>query len=456
MRYLAGLLEEAAANGLKLCISCPPGHGKSTLLQCFVAWFLGKEPSSRILAISASESLAKRNSRDTQALVTSDNWPFPNVKLVTDSVLEWTTNYRGEVRAIGKGGTISGFRAHGILCDDLQSDAGSETSRASDYEWFRGVLTTRLEPSAWAVIIQTRWNDTDIIGQIKDSESCGQWQFVNLSAIAGENDVLGRSEGEALWPSRWPIEKIEAKKVEVGSSIFSSLYAGDPIPSGGLLFKELWLSHTYSELPTIRCDDPGFQLREASTREGILFDTYGVKPRALQPLVIQAIDGAWRTGASNDRSAIVTIVSDGVNFYIADVFADRLEYTDLRRAVVNQYDKWHPSRLFVEMAASGFSLVSEIKKSTGIPVIGVNPGRESKEARVESLTGLFEAGRILWPTRGAWLEDALNEFRRFPHGRHDDIVDATTIALREAQRILRIQANRSRTDPKILEWWRPA
>ena len=37
--------------------------------------------------------------------------------------------------------------------------------------------------------------------------------------------------------------EIEAKKVEVGS-VFSAVYAGNPIPSGGLLFKELWLSHT--------------------------------------------------------------------------------------------------------------------------------------------------------------------------------------------------------------------
>ncbi len=73
---LAGLLERVECGDIRrLAISAPPGHGKSVLLQTFVAWFLGRKPKRRILQISASESLVKRNSRDVQALVRGDAWP---------------------------------------------------------------------------------------------------------------------------------------------------------------------------------------------------------------------------------------------------------------------------------------------------------------------------------------------------------------------------------------------
>ena len=197
VRYLAGLLERVESGDIRrLAISAPPGHGKSTLLNSFVPYFLARAPRRRIITISASESLAKRNSRDAQALVRlSDGWPWPDIGLSNESVLEWGTTNGGECRAIGKGGVVTGFRAEGIVVDDLQSDAGSEVTRASGFEWFRSVLTTRLEPNGWVVVINTRWNDGDIIGQLRDSEGADQWMFVNLPAIALENDVLGRVEG---------------------------------------------------------------------------------------------------------------------------------------------------------------------------------------------------------------------------------------------------------------------
>lgn len=52
IRYLADLLERVESGGVKrLGISAPPGHGKSTLLQAFVAWILGRDPKRRVLAL---------------------------------------------------------------------------------------------------------------------------------------------------------------------------------------------------------------------------------------------------------------------------------------------------------------------------------------------------------------------------------------------------------------------
>ncbi|MGB8966109.1 MAG: phage terminase large subunit, partial [Candidatus Cybelea sp.] len=435
VRYLADLLERVAQGEIpRLAISAPPGHGKSVLLQNFVAWFLGREPHSRILTISASESLAKRNSRDTQTLFSSDNFPF-EVTLSSDSVLEWRTNRGGEVRAIGKGGVVSGFRANGIVVDDLQADAGSETTRASDCEWFQSVLTTRLEPDAWCCLIMTRWNDSDIIGQIRDSEGADQWMFVNLPAISlGEDvDPLHRPEGSALWDQRWPLEKLEAKKAEVGSRVFGALYCGDPVASGGALFKPSWFESRFDTVPRI--------VRDATPRYS---GPYGlrVEDHAITepPIVIQSCDSAWRDGPQNDRSCIATLATDLKDVYVVDICVGRWQYTDLARIVKENYAKHTPSRLCVEEAASGFAIVDQLRRETGIPVIGVTPGRDSKESRAESCTGFFEASRIKFPRNASWMQELLQEFLRFPHGKHDDIVDAVVLGIRQMQELIqRIQ-----------------
>ena len=60
----------------------------------------------------------------------------------------------------------------------------------------------------------TRWHREDLIGLAKTSEDFTgeRWEVLTMPAIAGEGDQLGREPGEALWPERWPAEKLEATR----------------------------------------------------------------------------------------------------------------------------------------------------------------------------------------------------------------------------------------------------
>lgn len=401
VQYLANLLEQVEAGQIpRLALSCPPGHGKSTLLQCFVAWALGRNPRHRFLTISASEALAKRNSRDTQALVRSDAWPWPDVTLATDSVLEWSTNRAGEVRAIGRGGVTSGFRAEGVVVDDLQNDAGSEATRASDFEWFRSVLTTRIEPSAWCVVIATRWHDLDIIGSIAESEAADQWLYINLPALALNSDpALHRAEGEPLWPQRWPLEKLLAKKSEVGSSVFSSLYQGSPIDSESAVFRPQFMENRYD-----------------------------VAPGRYTAFRCLAIDGAFSAKTTADPSALSCWATDGKKYYLIASTAERLEFPDLVRRVIQCYREWKPHIVCAESSASGLPLVQSLSRQSSIPIIAIPP-KGDKIARVQAVTPLFETNKVVLPKSAPWLDSWLQEHLRFPAGKHDDMVDTTSLAL---------------------------
>ena len=162
--------------------------------------------------------------------------------------------------------------------------------------------------------------------------------------------------------------------------------------------------------------------------------------------MIQSCDSAWKAGITNDRSCVATLATDLKDIYVVDLLVGRWQFTDLVRIVKENYAKHQPSRLYVEEAASGFAIVDQLRRETGIPVIGVTPGRDSKESRAESCTGFFEASRIKFPRNATWMQELLGEFLRFPHGKHDDIVDAVVLGIRQMQeQIARIHfADRTR------------
>ncbi len=429
LRYLAELLEAAERGEIRrLAISMGPGHGKSTLLQIYLAWFLGRDPRRRILALSASEMLARRNSRAVRSMVQGESWPWPEVALVGESLEEWQTAQGGGVRAIGQTGTVTGFRAELILCDDVQPDAGTETTRDALEAWFREILTTRLEPDGIVVVIQTRWSDGDLIGRLQEGESADQWVVVNIPAIAGDEDVLGRSPGEALWEERWPLRLLQQKRLEIGAGAFGAQYQGDPVPAGGKMFHDRWFEHRYETLPATRYVrervDPG----DAITRMLL-----GTTAKAMPVVRIQSIDCAARTGVRNDRTAIATIVSDMRDIFIEDVWFDRVGFPDLKRKTMELYDRFGPRTVYVEEASSGYALLDELRASSALPLVGIKPGKDNHEARAEAVTGLFESGRVKFPRYASWMPELLGEFLRFPHGRHDDIVDAVVLGISQMQ-----------------------
>lgn len=453
IRYLAGLLERAERGELRrLAISIGPGHGKSTLLQIFLAWFLGRDPCRRILALSANEALARRNSRTVRGIVQGSEWPWPETKLVGESLEEWYTAQGGGVRAIGQTGTVTGFRAEMILCDDLQPDAGTDLTRDTLEEWFRGVLSTRLEPSGLVVLIQTRWHDDDLIGRLAEGESSAQWEFVNIPVIAGEGDVLGRDAGEALWPERWPVSLLEQKRAEIGSGAFAAQYMGDPVPAGGAMFLPEWFEHRYERLPSVRYVTERGASGDALTR--MLLGDAGVA-RPLPPIRIQAIDCAAKTGVRNDRSAIATVVSDLRDIYIEHIWADKVPFTDLISRVRDLNAEFRPSRIYVEAASNGFALLDVLRNDIAVPLVEYKPGTDKKEARAEAIAPLFERGKIKFPRYASWLQDALGEFLRFPHGRHDDIVDAVVIAITQMKNEMLRAASDERWEQQVttLDGW---
>jgi predicted phage terminase large subunit-like protein len=390
----------------KLMVFMPPRHGKTYhASERFPAFFEGLNGGrADIILASYTIDRARASSRKVRGLVREPSWPFPNVALDQDaqSVDEWRTAAGGIVKAAGVGGSMTGFGAHLLAIDDPikgRAEANSQLQRDAQWEWYTEVAHTRLMREARELLVTTRWHEDDIAGRIQNTLAASKWTVLRLPAIAEENDPLGRAVGEPLAPELG-LEIPRPELGEISSRGFASLYQGRPAPQEGDLFKRAWFGRRYKELP---------QMQRAA-----LF-----------------LDGAWKEGIGNDRSAIGLWGTDGINYYLIDAWANRVEYPDLKQKFFDCWSRWRDVAPqvtpCVEDAASGIPLIQEFRRSTNIPIVGVTVDK-SKYTRAEAVTPLFESFKCLLPDDAPWLDEWIEEHVTFP-GKHDDMVDTTSGAL---------------------------
>jgi len=402
--YLCSALERLRP-GDRLIVNAPPGHGKSTIVQAWQAWKLGQRPHSRLLTLSASEALAVRNSKIVRGFIQDERFPWPSCKVKSDSssVSAWETSQGNSVRTFGAGSTITGFRAEYVSVDDVQADEGTAVTRDSLEQWFRNVLSTRLEPDGIAVVIQTRWSMDDLVQRLKDGDSGSQWQILNFEAInESENDPLGRAIGEALWPERWGVDTLLARKAEVGSAYFGTAYQGHPAPAGGRIFLPAWFESRYQWVPS------------AFSRIGKV---------NVPPLVVTALDAAQKLTDQGSYSALCSVKIVEGRMYVLEVERDRVTFDVLLKMVDAHCKRNGTDALFVEDAAMGSAIITSLRDSRPYAVRDVKPV-DSKEERAMKIVPVCERGEIVLPESARWLEEFETELRDFPAARNSDQVDA--------------------------------
>lgn len=386
-----------------LAIFMPPQHGKSYhFSQRFPAYVLGASGGKvRVATTSYTIDIARKNSRSARSVVDDPRYPF-DIQMATDAraVDEWETTAGGGVKAAGVGGSLTGFGAHLIIVDDPfkgMAEANSLHMRDEVWEWWQTTVSTRQRAGAQKLLAQTRWHQDDLAGRIQNTKGAKHWTWLRLCSYAEEDDPLGRKPGEVLWPGG-PVP-LSVEDGEISARGFAALYQQRPIPAEGIIFKAGWFENKYYNLP------------EATN-------------------TVVAVDGAWKTGIASDRSALAYWGSNGKQHWPIDVVAERWEYPDLRRNLIDFCGKCNPRKVIIEDAASGTALIAELRRDTSLPVIGVKP-IASKVARVEAITPQFESGRVLVPHEASWYGDWLAEHLDFPGGTHDDRVDTTAMALTE-------------------------
>jgi len=228
------LAAEISRGDARIIVEIPPRHGKSEEISVHTPiWFLEKFPWASVILSTYAESLSTGFGRRVRDAFLINEEGFLRTQ-VRDDVAQtglFLTTEGGGMTSVGIGGPITGRGAHLLIVDDYIKnwiEASSEISLNAIWNWFISTAYTRLEPGGSCVILATRWVVNDLIGRLKEQDKERMWTIIRMPALAEQGDVLNRQIGEALWPQRYPREKLLKIKQVIGDFMFNGLYQQDP------------------------------------------------------------------------------------------------------------------------------------------------------------------------------------------------------------------------------------
>jgi len=418
-RQLARLMDAVARGEKKrILISVAPRMGKSLMSSyLFPAWYLGQFPNRRIIMASHTGDMATGFGRKVRDLISTTEFQevFPAVSLKADSKAagQWATSGGGEYYAVGVGGALAGRGADLVVVDDPFSEQAVISGNTDVFEdawtWFQSGPLQRLSPTGAIVVIHTRWSKGDLIGKLVDqmtkNPDSEQWEVVEFPAILNEDTP----EEKSLWPERWPLELLKQKKAVMAPFLWNAQYMQNPTGEAGALIKrEWWKDWDQEDPPDCEYVIMGLDAaQEVTTRSD--FNAVGI----------------WGVFyKDNDKGEPVA------NIILLDAWKRRMEYPELKKTMMAEYEKWEPDTFVIEKKSSGSVLYQEFRHA-GLPVSEFTPSKgNDKIARVNSVTDMFESGLVWAPRDRRWAQEVIEECGDFPNGDHDDLVDMTTLCLR--------------------------
>jgi predicted phage terminase large subunit-like protein len=403
--HIANTLQEVAKGNIKrLIINIPPRYGKTELaVKCFIAWSLAKNPQSKFIHLSYSDSLALDNSSQTKEYIESDAFQkFWEMKLKKDaqSKSKWFNDFGGGVYATASGGAITGFGAGvtdakefsgAIIIDDplKPDDAFSEVKRKAVNERFNNTIRSRVnDRDTPIIVIMQRLHEEDMSGFLLNGGSGEEWYHLCLPALNENN--------EPLWSDKHTFEELE--QIRQGSRYtFAGQYMQTPSPDEGGEWKKQW-----------------FEIVNKQSIPPIKWNMY--------------IDGAYTKDNANDPTGI-QIAGKYNNDYIVLTSIDKyLEMPELLKFIPEfiKATGVNINMIYVEPKASGKSIAQLIKQQTKLNIAEIKSDfvQMSKIERARSVSPFIESGRVKL-IEGSWNEHFLQQISVFPNGKHDEHIDLT-------------------------------
>lgn len=427
----------------RLIVMAPPRHGKSQIVsRHFPAFGLGKYPDMGFIATSYASDLASSMNRDVQRVIDSDEYHilFPattlwgkNIRTVADgsylrnSDIFEIVNRKGVYKSAGVGAGVTGRGGHVLLIDDPIKDdeeAHSEVVREKIWNWFTSTLSSRQAPGAGIVLIMTRWHEDDLAGRLIARMKNGgeHWDILCFPAIAEHDEYsakdgrLLRREGEALHPERYTLDMLLRIKMGTedetgcGSRVWNSLYQQRPSAAEGNIFNKTWWKFLRPHKQPI---DMGPSERKAYFHElGIL-------------RIIQRFDTALGEKKQNDYTSCVTLGIARNRYYVIDVWKDKIQFPEVKKTVQLMFDRWHPSRVYIEGggSASGKATVQAMKRDSRVPIFETITSTD-KVLRADTVSPSCESGFVTILEGGEWCQGFIDSCAKFPNAKNDDDVDA--------------------------------
>jgi predicted phage terminase large subunit-like protein len=401
----------------RIIISAPPRHGKSRISTIHgPLWCLETFANKNIVTTTYGADLSEDFARAIRDYI-YDNPDDLDVRIRDDAsrLAKFLTNKGGALTSIGIGGPITGRGADVLLIDDFIKqikEALSPTYRQYVWDWFTTTAMTRLEPNASVIIIATRWHHDDLIGRIikkfGTKEEGGDWDYIKFHATARENDPLGRSVGEPLFPQRYSAKVLKERETLLGKVYYDAIFDQEPHESDSDLTDKSWVKRFH-----IR------QLPETNLRLVRVWDFAGS-----EDLKADFTAGGLYAGDIPNK-----------NVYLLNMIRDQLTPAKVQDLVEQTAEADGPGVEIVicqETGSAGKAVVDFYARNVlkGYKVVG-QYWNTNKLIVAQPFLAACEAGHFYMLEGEEWNEAFLTEFEHFPAvgaGYHDDQMDTSANA----------------------------
>lgn len=391
----------------RLCVSMPPRHSKSSMVTlAYPLWLIFHNPKLNILIVNNTSGLSEKFGIQLREYVRKYGEYFDvylsDVKHSSSHLMFCNKNkelYPGSIRLVGAGGSITGQDVDYLIIDDPYKGLAEEFTPSAlekTIDWFNTIIEQRLEPHSKLIILHTRWHSDDLQGYLQENFK-DDYHFIKFAAITEDNTPL--------WGERYSLEELESKKEKLGERLFSSLYQQKPLDD----------STDFFDLQKIHWHKPDDEKIGHMVR-------------------------AWDiASADGNKGTLTGDFTAGIPMYLVD--NDKILITDF---IYGQFGKY--TKNMVKETASNDGVDTEIIIETGVAAAGALLYQEWEEqlegyfveqakpikSKVDRATPLQNAitdGKVYVDIKDSKLRKKfINEFKRFPMGAHDDIVDATAHA----------------------------
>jgi hypothetical protein len=188
------------------------------------------------------------------------------------------------------------------------------------------------------VIIMQRLHQDDLVGHVLEQ---GYWDVLSLPAIAETDEthvietpygrrLFVRKEGDALHPERESLAVYANIRQTIGEYNFLSQYQQTPTPVGGAMVKTDWLKYYNPD----------------------------EKPEQFARIV-QSWDTANKATELADYSVCTTWGTLYKRYYLLNVFRRRLNYPDLKRAVIAQALEYKANTVLIDSTTQALHHLAE-------------------------------------------------------------------------------------------------
>ncbi len=426
----------------KLLILLPRGSFKSSMITIgFPLWRLAQNPQERILIANATYPMATSflsqikdhiSKNETFKELFGDfsasaaSWREDRITISREKAYE---QKEPSVIAQGMSTNVTGSHYSLGILDDMVNRENITTRDQMDkvinfYKDALDLIDVNKNDHKEVICIGTTWHHADFYSWILDEETgiLDDFAVMRKPAYTGE-----WKKGKLLFPPRLGWKVLEDLKRSQGTSHFSSQYLLEPKSIEDAVFKFKFKSYEESDIR-------GLSLNKFIT-----------------------IDPAISEKKEADYSAMTCVgVDKQNNWYILDIWRDKVPPKRLLDQMFYWDDKWKPIKVGIETTAfqkvlQYFAYDEMKRKNHFIPIMELKHADRSKYDRIMGLEPRYETGSIFHPqkTTVPLVEELEQELRDFDKGKHDDLIDSLASQLELAFPVKQKQERRSKTKRNI-------